>query len=402
MSAVLKFLRGTAEIRLPGTDTATAVNQCAGREISFWDVHGTSGETEMTIYACDVKRLLKIFENAQVRVRGMPAACKRLKNRWWLIFAASLCVIVFWTLSHFVWDIQVVGNEKVKASEIMRCLEKNGVKIGSFGLTIDSEALANHMLRDIPELSWLAVNITGSRAQVLVRERVMPPDIVDDDTPTAVFAEKDAIILEINVYDGTRLKNIGDTVQRGEMLVSGVTGSFAGGIRTEHAMAYVKGRTWYEYTAKMPALTMVKEYTGKKTVRYTLDAAGHALRLYFDGGLPYGRCDAVQTETRCVLPGGAALPLSIVRTEYTEYVGKACELSRDECAEILKAELSQRLRDDLGGGEIIAADFEISESGGVVSVTLRAECRERIDTVREMTQEELADGVKREESRPQW
>ena len=230
----------------------------------------------------------------------------------------------------------------------------------------------------------------------------MAPEIVNADTPTAVFAEKDAIILEINVYDGTRLKNVGDTVHSGEMLVSGVTGSFAGGTRTEHAMACVKGRTWYEYTAKMPMLTTVKEYTGRKTVRYTLSAAGHAIKLYLSGGLPYDRCDAVQTETRCVLPGGASLPLSIARTEYAEYVGKTCELTRDECAEILKTELSQSLRDDLGGGEIIAAGFEVSESGGVVTVTLRAECRERIDMVREMTTEELEEGIKREESKPQW
>ena len=59
---------------------------------------------------------------------------------------------------------------------------------------IKSEAISNDMLLKIPELSWIAVNISGSHADILVRERIPKPLIVDENAPTMVYAVKSGII----------------------------------------------------------------------------------------------------------------------------------------------------------------------------------------------------------------
>ncbi len=47
----------------------------------------------------------------------------------------------------------------------------------------------------------------------------------------------------------------------------------------------------------------------------------------------------------------------------------------------LEARLLDRLRTSLGdGGEILSTRFSVSRNDGIVTVTLRAECSERIDT----------------------
>ena len=56
--------------------------------------------------------------------------------------------------------------------EILRALEQNGVGIGTFSFSLDPEGLRNRVLLEIPELSWLTVNVSGCRATVQVRERV--------------------------------------------------------------------------------------------------------------------------------------------------------------------------------------------------------------------------------------
>ena len=229
------------------------------------------------------------------------------------------------------------------------------------------------------------------------------PNIEDPKVPSVVYAEKDGVILEMNVYDGTKLFNVGETVKRGDILVSGVTGSFASGTRTEHAMAYVTARTVYTYSASAPKETAIKNYTGQTKTRYAIMLAGRRYNLYSDGSVPFESCDTETAETVLKLPGGDVLPLGIVKIKYSEYEVYSAMQETKQCAEVLKTELSQKLKDDVGEGSVTAAEFNVSEKDGVVTVKLMAECIERIDAVRPMTDEEIAEGIKREaEKAPKW
>ncbi len=84
--------------------------------------------------------------------------------------------------SFFVWDIQIAGNETVPREVILRSLEKNGVHRGCFGFALNGEDIRNHVLLEIPELSWVAVNVSGCRANVEVRERRTAPKPLDRKT----------------------------------------------------------------------------------------------------------------------------------------------------------------------------------------------------------------------------
>jgi similar to stage IV sporulation protein len=63
-------------------------------------------------------------------------------------------------------------------------------------------------------------------------------------------------------------------------------------------------------------------------------------------------------------------------------------LTKSEAEAILKSGLTARLRGEIGDGEILASDFETDEKNGVVTVTLRAECREQIARERDFTDSE--------------
>lgn len=403
MNRIINYFRGTARVTVRGVKAERIINTLADREIPFWDGRKENGELTVTVYAKDVKKLKKLFKDVTSKKYGLPRTASWFRKRWWLIFAASFFTVVFWTLSHFIWQIEVYGNETVETTQILRALNEHGVKVGTFGLSINSEALANYMLNDIPQLSWFAVNTSGSRAVVLVRERVPVPKIEDPKVPSVVYADRDGVILEMNVYDGTKMFNVGETVKAGDILVSGVTGSFASGTRTEHAMAYVTARTVYSYSASAPAETLVKDYTGNTKSRYALVIAGKRLDLYSDGKVPFENCDTETSETVLKLPGGGVLPIGIIKIKYSEYETISVVEETNQCAEILKTELSRKLKDDVGEGTVTAAEFNVSEKDGIVTVTLTAECRERIDAVRPMTETEIAEGVKREaEKAPQW
>lgn len=95
--------------------------------------------------------------------------------------------------SFFVWDIQIAGNETVPREVILRSLENNGVHRGCFGFALNGEDIRNHVLLEIPELSWVAVNVSGCRANVEVRERRTAPKPLDRKIPCNLVARRDGL-----------------------------------------------------------------------------------------------------------------------------------------------------------------------------------------------------------------
>ena len=83
------------------------------------------------------------------------------------------------------------------AEVILRSLENNGVHRGCFGFALNGEDIRNHVLLEIPELSWVAVNVSGRRANVEVRERRTAPKPLDRKKPCNLVARRDGLVLRV-------------------------------------------------------------------------------------------------------------------------------------------------------------------------------------------------------------
>ena len=82
------------------------------------------------------------------------------------------------------------------------------------------------------------------------------------------------------------------------------------------------------------------------------------------------------------------MPLIIVREKYAEYT-RDTRLGILEAQELLQKRLMERLKLQIGDGEIVSTAFDTSLEGDVLKVTLRAECLEQIAAERPFTPEEL-------------
>lgn len=128
--------------------------------------------------------------------------------------------------------------------------------------------LERKTLLELKELSWIAVNITGSTVTVEVNERILPPDMyLDNDKACNIVARYTGQIHSMDIYDGQSDLQVGDTVLEGDLIVSGHRGGRKRATRFVHARADIKAYTDYEIKIEVPLQQVKRIPTGETSTK---------------------------------------------------------------------------------------------------------------------------------------
>ena len=317
-------------------------------------------------------------ELARISSRGGALLARRLRRRIALLTAAVVCFALLAAGSLFVWEIDISGCESVTEGEVRRALASAGVAEGSFWPAWDADAVKNHLLLEIPELAWAGVSVSGSRAEVRVRERIERPELASDGAPGSITAAASGIIERMEVYEGAPAVSVGDAVAVGETLVSGEMASAVGDTRYVRARAAVTARTYVELTACAP-LKYGRLLEADTHSRWSLIIGSGRVNFFRGSSQTPPGCGKIIEEYPLAWEGVFRLPVTLVRETVIEYSAQEAEedpaLLEQRLAEALQSRLERRLE---GRGEALSVHFTARESGGALYVTLRAECREDI------------------------
>ena len=287
-----------------------------------------------------------------------------------------------------IWEFQVSGNETVPDEAVLRALEDYGITIGTRSLDIDQKDMRNHVLLELEDVVWLAVNVRGCVARVQVVERVRGQDMVEDG-PANVVARRPGLVTRVEALGGQAAVVPGDTVTQGQLLISGAVDLDNGGLRWQHGMGRVWARTWYELTAQVPLTVRQRGVPLSSRTRYALDIGKKRIKLYAKGSTLGGDCDKITQYRPVCLPWGLRLPITVAAETVTAYgpstdVPRSTREARDEGEALLRDRLT-RLLADTGTAESVRVDAV--EQDGWLTVTLRAECLEEIGREVPLTKE---------------
>ncbi len=384
MLGAVNLLRGSVEVEVEGAFPERFLNVCSQNGIAFWGLQRMD-ETHLRAHILPqgYKKVQHFAEKClctvvPVQKKGVPFFLWRLRRRHLLFLGFGACILALYILSMFIWEFEVVGNETVSDGEILENLAEIGVKMGTYGPSIDINEIKNEMILRVEELSWLTVNVKGSRAVVEVRERIPKPELIPDGSPCNIVSARDGVVVSIDTLSGAAVVRIGQTVEKGDLLVSGVVDSKAGA-RFVHARADIEARVWYDYSAKLPQNAAAKQYTGRTTTRRALVVGGSRINFYGNDFNSYRYYDKIVRNTILRLPGGAALPVILVTEEYREYTPADYRIPEETAKGILLARLETRLAREMGQGEVVDAQYVPQAGAGFFAVRLVAECREKID-----------------------
>ena len=227
MRKLMNYLRGMVVLRLTGPFPERLVNLCAQEGIDFW---GMEWLDEHTVRFTTRRRTIGLLEELAGRAgcvveressRGLPDFLLRFRTRYTFLLGLlfALCAVGF--LSRFVLTIRVSGNQEVPSAVILSQLRQLGVRPGVYGPSLDCKQLAQEALSELEDLSWMALNLQGTRLEVVVREAVKTPERVDESGYFHIVAQADGVVTHVEPEQGDAVVQEGDVVAKGDILISG-------------------------------------------------------------------------------------------------------------------------------------------------------------------------------------
>lgn len=407
LNRLANALRGKVRLEVEGAFPERLLNLCAQRGILFWNVEWLEAtRLRFTVTRQGAGTAIGLGERAMCTVTragqaGLLVFLERFRRRYALLIGLALSLTAVCVLSQFVLTIQVEGNQTVPTAVILTELRRQGLRPGVFGPGLDEKTIRTKALLQLPELSWMSVNLYGTRAQVLVREATPEPEVVDETATGSVVARASGIITRMDTLNGEALVDVGDTVVAGETLISGTVHLDAPkyselpdlGTLQVRAEGRVYARTWRTLVGELPLESPVKVYTGEEKTCWSATVLGQRLVFFGNSGIPFSKYDKISKVWELTLPGGQAMPLTVQRETLRAYETAPAALDPAAARQMLEEQLLEELKRAVGTGEVVSTDYTAVEADGLLRVTLQAECTEEIGRFvpDENTQENEAD-----------
>lgn len=392
MRKLVNLLRGTVPVRVEGAFPERLLNLCAQNRVDFWGVEWKDSCTfTCLVRRSGVKQLRRLAGRISCTVelgegRGLPYLLGRFRHRYafWVGLMMSLVAVFF--VSGVVFTVEVSGNERVSTARILGELSRLGLRPGAYGPVLELKQISQEGLLVLDELSWMGINLYGTRAEVTVREVKQPPKVRDETGHYHVVAETDGIVTEIDPYVGEGMVKEGDTVAAGDVLISG-TVSMKPPKYSDHPVRYfqthahgtVWATTFRTLTAKIPLTADTKVYTGETMTRHTLFIFGQPIEFYQNSSISWPLYDKINTVYPVVLPGEVALPVRWQVQTLRAYELQSTQLDWQAAQAMLEGRLGEQLKWLVGEeGQVLSTQYSAVVRDGWLTVKLQAQCTEEI------------------------
>ena len=380
------FIKGYVVIVVEGYYLERFINICARRQLYLWDIKKMNGYTmRLKISIKGFKRLRPIAYKTKCKVRiltknGIPFILYRYRKRKTFLVGIFLFIALLWYMTSFIWVIEITGNENISKEEILSNLEMCGLKVGSYKMGVDIDTIQDNMMLRLNKLAWIGIEVKGTKAYVEIKERRLAPPILERHIPCNIVAAKDGVIKNLVVKSGQPVVKEGDTVTKGQLLVSGVLNSQVEGVRYVHSMGSVKARTWYEKSKEFKLIKTNRIPTGNEMKRYAITFLGKTINLYINSGIPYENYDKITYNNELRLGKDYIIPITVHCEQYKEVAVEEKSISLEQAVEEGTQTLQQEFLKEVSGEiEILNENIEhIFVDEQTILLKYTVECMEEI------------------------
>ena len=383
---ILNYILGYVNILVEGYFVEKFINICNKQKIFLWNLKRSKTTIIYTnVSIKDFKKLKPIAQKTKCKIKikskkGLPFIFNKYKKRKIFVIGLAMVLITIFTLSKFIWNIEVIGNEKINADEIIQIANENNLKIGKFKNKVDTKKIINKLRLERDDIAWIGIEIKGTNAIIKIVESIPKPNIIDDEEFCNIVATKDAIIKKISAQNGTPVVKEGEIVKKGTVLIAGWLEGKYTGTRYVHATGSVQGKVWYTQKERIYFKQQKKEQTGNVENKYSLNI--NNFKISFNKGVSkFKNYDTIETNKKVKLFSNFYLPIELIKITNTEVNITDITYTLEEAKNIGIEKAKQELNNKIENlDNILSIQINDSQTSEYIEVEVTYEMLENIGT----------------------
>ena len=395
---IANYLNGTVRIRISGVIPEKFINLCLARGILLWSI--TKRDSDDDVYASlrlpDFFRIRPLARMSQTRISvvgfaGLPFAVKRIKRRKMMVVGAVLFLVLLNLLSSYVWFVEVTGAKEYSGDKIRSVAREHGLRPGVAREKVDLKAVENGILLNTPEIAWVGINVTGTRAVIEVVEKNYAKP--EDKSPAHIFAAKDGVITEVIVLAGQAAVKKGDTVKKGDLLIKGIAAAeqqpATPGQPTIitlpdqyiRANGLIKARTWYESYGEASLVQEIPRRTGREVAAITVQVGERQFVLNRAPEQPFAHFETEVVHKKLPEWRNRSFPVESTISIFREVVTDTYEVTTEQARDLARSKALDTVQNVIPeSAQVLSHQVEILKTAepGIVRAKVTVETIEDI------------------------
>ena len=285
-------------------------------------------------------------------IRGFGGFARRLLSHFGICAALLICAALMIISSDYVYDIRVSGSEGGYEEKIIEELNRAGFFSGCRWSKTDKSTVEVDVLQNSEYISWININRRGNVAYVSVIDKETHTQEEEKKGYSNVVASVDGVIDEITVISGVAKVKAGDSVKKGDILISGVLPAESGGGFC-FAEGRVSARVSDSVEVKISDTREEKVAGEKKLNEITLKFFNFNIKIFKYYGKSDKMYDIIYSKEDFSFKDGKKLPFSLIKTYSVPYDIVENRLSESEMVELASAEMSEMLGQRLSDATLL-------------------------------------------------
>lgn len=383
---IFNYIIGYIRISIEGYYIERFINICGNEKITIWNLKRNKNvKLELNIGIKDLKKVAKIAKQTKCKIKiikkkGLPFLFNRYRKRK-LFFVFLLVIIIGLGISsNFVWNIQIVEEDKESIENLYQDVVESGLEIGKMKSKINTKDIINKVRLKRNDIAWMGIELKGTNAIVKVVKATAKPEIVDDNEYCNIVSDKQGIITKINAQNGTIAVKVGDTVNVGTTLINGWMEGKYTGIRYVHAQGDIEAKVWYTKSTKILYNTTERSETGNVENKYKIKFNNFEINLSKRVS-KFKIYDTIDAEKKFKLFSDFYLPITLIKTtnkeEKEETKNYDFEQAKNLGVQQLEEELNKNITDS---NKIVNKNINTYEKEDGLEVVVTYEVLENIGT----------------------
>lgn len=231
--SIFRCLKGYLRIKVIGYSPERFINTCSFHNIYIWNITPCFNSYEMNIYASDFKKLKSIIRKTGTKVciinkYGFPFFLIRNQKRKVFLSGFLISIFLISWFSTYTWKINFIGNQRYSDAILLEFLNQKGIHSGMKRNDIECSQIVKDIRKKYKDIVWVSASIEGCKLKIRIKENeniqfnTLEKNSSDYKNGTDLVASENGVIKQIITRSGTPLVKEGDSVEKGDILVSGM------------------------------------------------------------------------------------------------------------------------------------------------------------------------------------